>query len=56
MFEIASFKTEFRKLRSKYFGLDMCLTSRSLASRLVPLFLVKIVCIQSNLRQHFCKA
>ena len=35
----AGFETEFGKLRQKKFSLDMCLTSRSLLSRLVRPFL-----------------
>ena len=36
MFSNAIFETKFGKPRYKNFGLDMCLTSRSLIPRLVP--------------------
>ena len=40
MFENASFNMEFSKpFRYKNFGLHMCLTSKSLVSRFVPLLL-----------------
>ena len=39
MFENAGFETESGKPRYKNFDLDMCLTSRSLDSRLTPLLL-----------------
>ena len=45
-FENAGFEIEFANPRFKNFGLDMCLTLRSLVSRLVPPFLVRTVCFQ----------
>ena len=46
MFENTSFEIEFGKPRSKNYSLDMCLTSKSSVSRLIPSFLIKTVNFQ----------
>lgn len=45
-FEIASFKMEFSRSKKKTIGFDMCITLRSLVSRLVPLLMGRIVNFQ----------
>ena len=53
----AGFETEFGKPREKNFGLDMCLISRSLPSRLVPFLWVRTVRFHlRSKREVSCKA